>query len=189
MIQIRYNIFETNSSSSDYYNDGPDDDDLDYKLPSSTHAYQTVHIIFKFEDGISEERQSEIIEKIVDELAESFDEILNPILLYFDDPNDINDYDGYDDEIYFEIRVNAGLHLEGKYYPETRYSPAEYPELILDDPNEELPGRDIDFKGKTETKEAILKILKEKGYKEIISIVDIYGDEVDEQDYYDNIKY
>ena len=43
--------------------------------------------------------------------------------------------------------------------------------------------------GANATKEAILKILKEKGYKEIIGIVDIYGDEVDEQDYYDNIKY
>ena len=184
MIQIRYNIFETNSSSSDYYNDGPEYDD---DTPNSTYAYQTVHIKFKFEDGISEEQQSEIIKKLVDELDQSFDEILNPILSYFDDPNDINDYDGDNDQIYFEIAVHASFHFEGWYYPATRYSPEEYPEPVLDDTTEELPGRDIDFKGKTEIKEAILKILREKGYKEIIGIVDIYGDEVDEQDYYDNI--
>ena len=68
MIQIRYNIFETNSSSADYYNDGPDDSG-----PDSTYAYQTIHIIFKFEDGISEERQSEIIDKIIDEISFNYE--------------------------------------------------------------------------------------------------------------------
>ena len=63
MLNIRKYIFETNSSSGDYYSDDCRDGD---PLPSTTRSTADIQITLHWKDGVSEERKKEIFKLIGD---------------------------------------------------------------------------------------------------------------------------
>lgn len=179
MFRIRPYIFETNSSSGDYYNEGP------YDGTTTATADQQIHIQLKYPDSYTDDDIDAMTEKIVNAINDNPD-IIAPVYNLgepgYDDDEITWDYD----EILLYMEATATIGWDGSYYPATRYEPEEYPDPVVED-TDEMPGRGVDFKGKEETKEELLKSLKNAGFTDVIKIVDIYGDEVDEDLYYDNI--
>ena len=181
MFKIRKHIFETNSSSSDCYDD--------FDGPDTAQAYQTIHVQIQYTDGLSEDEMMSIIERLVDELNnDTCTDVFDGVYDLFEDGDIIDGFDVIDsDELSFDMRVTATIAYEGKYYPATRYEPAEYPEPYISE-CDCMPGKLKDFKGKEDIKADILKKLKEHGYTQIVKVVDIYGDDVDDDEFYDNIQ-
>lgn len=174
MLQIRKNIFETNSSSADRYADDFNDS------PTSMKGTQLIHIVFEFQEGFTDEQSSEVIDRLVKDIAEGKDSFLNHIYDFVYDGNPAETIEGDTNKICFKMKVRASITgWEGKHYPQTLESPEEFPEPICEY-DEVLPGRNEDFKGKDQLKTDILKSLHEQGYEEIINILEIYGDEVDD---------
>ena len=178
MFKIRPNCFETNSSSMDSYDDY-DDDRSRY-----TKTHQKVRIIFKWDENVTDERIEEIFDYILhgeidEELFKQFDE-------YYDEPEG-EVHDGEDDYIELRYPVIIGVSYSGSYYPATRYSPAEYPEPELDDDWSGVPLKNQPFAAKDAIKDNLMKVFKEKGWTEIIGIENIYGEDIDYDDAYNNI--
>lgn len=59
MIKIRPSIFETNSSSNDYYNDY--DDYYENRTPSHATTHQLLRVILDWDPSVTESRKDEII--------------------------------------------------------------------------------------------------------------------------------
>lgn len=179
MFKIRPNCFETNSSSMDSYDDYDDDRSRYAK------TYQTIRIIFKWDENATDERISEIFDDMLNgvidkELFQQFDE-------YFDEP-DGEVYDGGDDYLELQYKVIVGVSYRGSYYPATRYSPAEYPEPELDDDWSGVPLKNQPFAAKNQIIENLMKVFKERGWTEIVGIENIYGEDIDYDDAYNNIE-
>ena len=135
MIKIRNGLFETNSSSGDVYDDydyGPD-------LPDSFCAEIIIKIAFELKENIDKS----IIEKDEEQILKAFTEAYNEYVkeiekcvfkdfvaeyveITIDDNNNI--WFCYCDEYEFDV----SHYMEGSYYPETRYSPAEYPYPVFE---------------------------------------------------------
>lgn len=175
MFTIRPKIFETNSSSSDYYNEGPSVDEVTVN--------QRIHVRLQYPDEYTDDDIYEATEKIVKAAMEDTD-LLIPIYKLGDECSDDSIEADYD-EICIYLAAYATIGYEGRYYPATRYEPEEYPEPVIEDATF-LPEKG-DFKGKEEAKEEFLKNLKNAGFTNVIKVLDIYGDPIDDSDYYDNI--
>lgn len=178
MFRIRKHIFETNSSSSDYYYDDYDDCGND-----TASADQLIHVVLKYPDEFDEDAVSEMTQKIIDAIEDDW-EIFAPVFELRDEPDD-ETIEENGDEILLYLRAYCKIRWYGGYAGD-RYSPPEPPEPEVYD-EDEMPGKDVDFKGKEEAKEKLLKNLKEAGFTDVIKVLDIYGDPVDECDYYDNL--
>jgi len=178
MFRIRKHIFETNSSSSDYYNESF------YDEPTTARVNQEVHICLKYPDDFTDEDEERVSEKIVAAINDNID-IISPIYSIANSGSNEEIWCEYD-EICLYLEATAEIHWEGQYYPATRYEPEEYPEPVIDEVNE-VPGSGEDFKGKEELKEKLLKNLRDAGFTEVIKVIDIYGYDLYDSDYYDNI--
>ena len=181
MINIRAGIFETNSSSMDRYDDSD-------SLENKSKAFQLVHIEYEYNDDINEDMYEELDAKLEKSLNNNY-EILAPVLDLFSD-GDCHDPYVEDGEIKIEVACTYDISWYGEYSPATRYEPEEFPEMEIDD-SDELPGKGDDWKNmkvnKEDIKEQLLKNLKENGFSEIKRITDIYGDEVNSDEIYDNV--
>lgn len=177
MIKIRPGCFETNSSSMDRYEDYDDD------TPRYGHARQLVHIKLKWQEGTSDTRIDEICDEIYNNKID--DKLFDIFESYYNDSNsEMNDADY--DEITFYENCSATISWHGKYYPATRYEPAEYPEPEIDD-IDGVPLKNHDYPSKNKDKDAVMKIFKEMGWTEIVEIIDIYSDDIDEQEVFNNL--
>ena len=182
MLVIRPNIFETNSSSMDYYND------YDDGLEHDSHAEQKIYIEFELEEGISDAETDNIInemyEKFDDEAnIDIFDSVLSVCELEDDYAYDI-EIDGNVIKIVADIKVY--IDYEGGY-PQTRYEPGEPAEpYVLEQYG--VPLKNEEFDKKKDIMLDLLKDFKDAGIR-VAKITNIYGTEVDENEAIENIKY
>ena len=174
MLKIRNNCFETNSSSMDRYDDY--DDEPDY-----SHARQTIRIILKWADDVPEERVDEIINSI-----EYVDEDIFSILSSLMEDSDDFEIDNFDDgDITVTADVCASIKVVSPGYKGDRYCPPEAPEIEFiytgfPSKNEECPARN-------KVKEDLLKLFRSQGWIEIIGIENVYGEDIDDDEFYDNL--
>ncbi len=176
MFKIRNSCFETNSSSMDRY------DDYD-RGPDHSHGRQTIRIILKWAENVPDVRIDEIIDSI-DHIEEDIFDILSSLMEDADD-FEISSIDYTDITVTADVRANIRVISPG--YAGDRYCPPEGPELEFDYngfpfKNEECPARN-------KTKEELLKLFHNQGWTEITGIEHVYGDELDDNDLYDNISY
>lgn len=175
MIKIRSSLFETNSSSADRY----DDYDWD-EGPTHTTARQTVRIEFSIKDGTSNDRCSEIDDEITDKNYDFED-----MLTQADELDDYDDWDfveSKDGIVKLTADVTAKLHMTYSGCKATRYSPAEDPEYEF----EYVDIVNISPAAMSKLKEQLLKLVED--IPEITECT-ISRDDIDEDEFYDNIKY
>lgn len=122
MLKIRKYIFETNSSSGDYYvDDGRDGD----PLLSTTRSTANIKIALHWKDGVSEERKKEFFRLIDDDVSYEIAESLE------------NEYNAFEELEISNFIDNTTLVLNGTIflacenwepgYRGDRYSPPEGP--------------------------------------------------------------
>ena len=174
MLKIRSAFFETNSSSNDRYDDYDDD------TPRVAHVKQTVHIVLQWQDDVPDDRVDEILDRVLDgEIDDDLYKIFEDYYEYADELVVDNVDDGDITFVFSDCTVD--ISWSGKYYPATRYEPAEYPEMEIDD-CDGVPEKRADYSSKERDKQSIMKIFADKGWKEIVGIEDIYADEIDYDD-------
>lgn len=177
MIKIRRGCFETNSSSMDRYDDYDDG-------PTTTHGRQTIRIILKWADDVTEERVNEILESDFYQVEEDVFDILCSLMEDADD-FEVDNFD--DDDITITADVSADIHVVSPAYPGDRYSPPEPAELEFDYTG--FPLKKEDCPARNKVKDDILKLFHNQGWTEIIGIENVYGEEIDDDVFYDNISY
>lgn len=176
MIKLRKSLFETNSSSGDRYDDYDDG-------PTHTHARQTIRIILKWADNVSDDRMNEILDSL-DPIGEDIFDILSDLMEDTDDFEIDNTDDG---DINVTADVTAEINVISPGYAGDRYCPPEGPELEFDYTG--FPFKNEDCPARNNTKNKLLKLFHEQGWKEIIGIEHVYGEEIDDDELYDNINY
>lgn len=175
MFKIRNSCFETNSSSMDRY------DDYD-NSPDHTHAYQDIRIILKWADNVSDERIDEILDNI--EYVE--DKIFDILDSEMEDTDDFYIDDTDNGDIHIKVSVGAKPIMTSPGYKGDRYSPPESAEYKFN--YTRFPTKSEDCKSIAKIKQDLLNIFHEQGWNEIIEIENIYGEELDEDDLYDNLN-
>ena len=176
MIRIRQNIFETNSSSNDYYNDNWDDAYKHY-----TTAHQDVIIDLEFSDEATDDRIGFILNDIYNNCADDIDELFSD---YYDDP--CENIDINDDWVILTYEVTIPIGWEAGY-PATRYSPGEDPLPVWDDDDiGGVPLKNERFPEKEKIKQQLMEIFKKHGYNEIIGVENIYADYINEEEAIEN---
>lgn len=180
MFRIRSSIFETNSSSSDYYNDY-DNDDYNH----NSWAHQVVHIKLKWDEYVYDEKIDEICDKILNDINE---DLLLIFADYSDEYDDLEILDADFDEIRINLNCYVNISYSGSYYPATRYSPAEYPEPEVNNHDGIPSGKNADWPAKKSIIKKIMDVFKKSNIKEIIGIETIYADDIDEEEAINNLK-
>ena len=178
MFVIRKGCFETNSSSMDYYGDYEDN------TPTDTKATQNISVELEFEDDVSNARMEEILNEIVEGINDGNDlggKIDEAICTGFTDEEvyDLEaEVDGDCFVIYYTLSIP--IHFEGEYYPQTKYSPEEYPELVWD-----VDGLFSDKNKTVDKEDEVIKELSaaiKKEYREVRRVVKFYISELDVED-------
>lgn len=175
MLKIRNKLFETNSSSADRYDDYDD-------IPDHTHAYQDIRIILKWEDYVLDEDKDLILDRIVCVSDKIFD-ILDSVM---EDADDFYIDDTDNGNIHIGVSVGAKPIMTNPGYKGDRYSPPESVEYEFKYTG--FPTKSEDCKSIAKIKQDLLKIFHEQDCNEIIEIEDIYGEELDEDELYDNLN-
>lgn len=183
MFKIRKSIFETNSSSSDYYSDGREIPDF----PSHVCGRQTVYVSLDWDADVSDERMTKIQNEIEDTW---YEDIINIIADCYSENDDADDgefieWDGTDMILSYEF--TAYVTISGSYYPATRYEPAEYPDIEFD--YDCVPTRPTSEGYIVKVMERLMKFFKEKGYTEIERVMSITGSDIDESELSENLDY
>ena len=181
MFRIRHCIFETNSSSNDYYRDDRrSNDDLYDDLPKYSHGMQKVHIAIKFKDNMTEEDHKE-----VESLLNNFDDVIEPIVDSFLDIYDRFDPEDYyfdsltEDEIILKVDCEVGLHY---FYDD--YMEVEYDYL------NGIPLKGEKFTDKPKYIQKLQDVFERVGLNNfIVEITDFYGEDPDYDEVYDNINW
>lgn len=172
MIKIRPSIFETNSSSNDYYND-----------MRRTKAHQKVRILLKWNSDVAMDRQDAIISDM--DNSSVLDKVADIIDSYYEDASvEVNMDDEDTITVEYEITVNAYM---GPAFPGTRYSAPELGDVFFEDPEEGIPLRNEPFPEKPKIVEQIKELFNKRGYSEIEDIEDIYAEPWSEDEAYDNL--
>ena len=175
MLKIRNGLFETNSSSADRYSDS------DY--PRHATAHQKIRICLKLQDDIDDDR----LDTIYDELVDTYiDDIIN---IASDISVDLDDWEYYDidnDSIVLTAKVIANVVLTGRGYAGDRYSPPEPDEFEFE--YEAYPFKNETNVDKKSIIERLTTFFKEHGYNEIIGVENVYGEDIDENEFYDNMS-
>ena len=171
MFKIRGNFFETNSSSSDRY------DDREYDGPSYSYARQDIFIELIWAENTPDSRIDEILDSI------GCDELFNCLEPLMEDADDLmfEDFDDGNIHVTVEIKARAILTYEG--CPATRYEPEEYPDYDFE--YTAFPLKNEECPAKNKVKDDIMKLFAKYGYTEILGIENIYGAELDESALYD----
>lgn len=185
MLQIRSRVFETNSSSSDYYRG---DDRDEYDGPSYSWCRQKVHIKLRWKDDTSDEKLDEFVNAISD--GDIDDDIYNILDGIFDtnaeDPEvDETDYE----DIVYTYRVYVDIIGWYGGYEGDRYCPPEAAEPEFDNSIEGAPGKNSELPNIKKVKDDLLKLFHEKGYTEIEEVTQVYGDELDLEELCNNISW
>lgn len=161
MIKIRNSLFETNSSSADSYAD-------EYNTRTIVKYRQKVHIPIQWDEKVSDNRVSEILnDKMNDSnFQQEYFKIFgisdeNPELLD-DDEEDV----GFISDIFVCLMT-------------TRIEEENYIDM---DNCEHWPFKYEDFPDKSKYIDQLMKLFKKHGFTEIISIINIYGEEFNEDD-------
>ncbi|MEE3344844.1 MAG: hypothetical protein VZS44_12175 [Bacilli bacterium] len=186
MLKIRKNIFETNSSSGDYYNDYDDND-----TGSNSTSHQLIHIIFKLQEELSEEEITKFEKDTYDKLM-SFEDKLYEIL-YELSPDGTDDgfefwEDGCDGEYYYlDIlsEVKGTIHVISPEIPRTWDYPGDYG--VWEWLYEGFPLKNETVPALAKAKEDILKLFKENGITQFVEITELYADEADKDEFEDNV--
>ena len=180
MIKIRGKCFETNSSSMDRYDDYDDrydDYDGEYSIGSvygRTFGFQNVVIELETKDNLTkeEEKQMEDIESIEKD-------ILEVISSY------ISDSEGYeitsygDDYIIVSVRIDAVAKLR------RRYEPHIVPDIEFE--YDEMSHKNEENHFIENIRKELLDVFKKAGWTGITDIIRVYGDEIDEDEFYNNL--
>ena len=177
MINIRKSLFETNSSSADSYSD-------DY--PNHSYAMQKVHIGYTWKEDTTDERIDEICDAIYNGAIN--DTLMSIFSFYYEDMDKFEIISVDADGISFEAECTVEISWFGKYYPATRYEPADYPEPEIVD-YDGVPTKDKEYPNMKSEINSLMKVFKENGWTEVESINYIYGDDLDESEVFDNISY
>ena len=162
MLKIRKYIFETNSSSSDYYADDLDDDEPRYRRGVGS---QCINIVLEYAEDVTDERIKEIGE-ILEENQEKFLDLIEDIC---GDGKSGHFYGLYYE--YFELSIPVALSIA--YAGHGKYDIIDY---------EGMPLKNDTSYDKNSDKEKFMKLFAELGITDIIGVEDIYGDEVEEID-------
>ena len=175
MLRIRKGAFETNSSSSDYYND------YDDSYPSISWDWQRIDVHFDIED-IKDTKDEKI-------LLDEFQSIEDDIIDLFGDFYDEGDYEieEIDEIMYIKNECHCSIEWSGGYYPETRYSPAEYPQPEVIEWIDGLNPKEDISNQINKCKQNILKIIKEHNLTMIKGVTKIVVHEPDEDKALENI--
>lgn len=183
MIKIRGKCFETNSSSMDRY----DDYDDGYSVGSTyghTYCYQNIIIELKSKDILTdeEEKQLDDIESIEDNIFEVIDSYLEDAENY-----EISSYSS--DYIAISARINAVARITRPGDRGDRYCPPSGPELEFEYDAMPLKNEEQDSHFKENIRKDLLNVFKNAGWKYIIDVIRVYGDDVDHDEFYDNLNY
>ena len=184
MISIRKHIFETNSSSSDYYGDY--DDDYDY--PDSSHGTQIVDIHIKWKEFTSESRKEEFIDTLWDDngISDELDNIISEYLTKADPELQDMYYDKDEDIIKAKYDITLSIDEWEPGEPSDRYYPGSNPTPYYDYSNM------MDVKEFPEEKDLIEKMMivfRSHGWTEIEAIKSIRGEDIDEGEFDDNLNW
>lgn len=179
MIKIRKSCFETNSSSTDRYEDYDN-------APDHGYAHQISYVVLKWKPNISEDTINSVLDKISNSLSDSISEVAKEM---YSEARDVELEDAYDEYLVFTGLVTVKVHYEGSSSPATMYDPPEYPELCIDDIDGGIPLKGEDFPDKQYYIDQFMKWFKKHNIDEIIGISDIYGDDIDDDEVADNLSY
>lgn len=175
MLKIRNKLFETNSSSADRY------DDYDDYGPSYSHARQHIRICLKWADDVTDERVDEIFENLYQIEEEIFDCLADCM----EDAEDFEVYDTSDGDIEITADVTAKAVITSPGYAGDRYCPPEGPEYEFEYTG--FPDKREDCPLRNKVKEDIMKLFVKQGWTEILGIDSLYGEDIDEDEFYDNL--
>lgn len=174
MLKIRNKLFETNSSSSDRY------DDYDYG-PSHSHARQHIHICLNWADDASDER----VDEIIDNLYQIEEDIFDCLKDCMEDADDFEVYYTSDRDIEITADVTAKVIITDPGYEGDRYCPPEGPDFEFKYTG--FPGKREVCPLRDKVKDDIMKLFAKQGWTEILGIDSLYGEDIDEGEFYDNL--
>jgi len=143
-------------------------------LPRSATVCQQICIKITYLDDYTDDDIYDMTEKIAQVISENKD-IVKPIYDLRDYCNDDSVESDYD-EVYVYAAAYANISPIG--------SDQDDDAEVYD--KDEMPGYQQDFKGKEDMVNSVFKNLKIAGFKDIVKI-DIYGTEIEDVDYLDNI--